>query len=55
MALNVHGSHEVGKILMWVIGFAVFAAIGLTEVPHWLSTDTANRTVEVGSTARMIQ
>jgi hypothetical protein len=52
---NVHGAHEVGKILLWVAGFAAFAIVALTQVPHWLSPDSANITGDVGSTSRMIQ
>ncbi|MEF3367641.1 hypothetical protein V3H18_13965 [Methylocystis sp. 9N] len=55
MAYNVHGGAEVGKILLYVAGFAVFVVVALTWVPAWISPDSANITGATGSTARMIQ
>jgi hypothetical protein len=54
MAVNVHDG-EVGKILVYLIGFTAFVIVALTWVPHWISPDSANITVETGNTARMIQ
>lgn len=55
MAYNVHGGAEVGKILLYVAGFAAFVVVALTWVPAWISPDSANITGATGSTARMIQ
>ncbi len=55
MATSVHGAHEIGKIMMWVIAFTAFVVIALTKVPEWISPDSANITGNTGSTARMIQ
>ena len=30
MSYNVHGAAEIGKILMWVAGFAAFVVVALT-------------------------
>ncbi|MGD9544816.1 MAG: hypothetical protein AB7F41_07040 [Methylocystis sp.] len=54
MAVNVHDG-EVGKILVYLVGFTAFVVVALTWVPHWISPDTANITGNTGSTARMIQ
>ena len=45
MAVNVHDG-EVGKILVYLIGFTAFVIVALTWVPHWISPDSANITVE---------
>ena len=54
MAVNVHNG-EVGKIIVYLVGFTAFVIVGLTWAPHWISPDTANITGQTGSTARMIQ
>jgi hypothetical protein len=54
MSYNVHGAAEIGKILMWVVGFAAFVVVALTKVPEWISPDSASITGATGSTARMI-
>jgi hypothetical protein len=54
MSYNVHGTAEIGKILMWVVGFAAFVVVALTKVPEWISPDSASITGGTGSTARMI-
>ncbi|MGE5389166.1 MAG: hypothetical protein ACM3NE_09770 [Hyphomicrobiales bacterium] len=55
MALNVHGSSELGKILLYIGGFVAFVIVALTWVPELISPDSANVTGNTGSTARMIQ
>lgn len=55
MAVNVHGAAELGKILLYVAGFAAFVIVALTWVPEWISPDSANITGNTGSTTRMIQ
>ncbi len=54
MAVNAHQG-EVGKILMYLVGFTAFVVVGLTWAPHWISPDCENITGDTGSTARMIQ
>ncbi len=54
MSANVHGSHEIVKIMMWVIAFTAFIVVALTKVPEWISPDSANITGNTGSTARMV-
>jgi len=55
MAVNVHGTGEVGKILVYIAGFVAFVVIALTWVPELISPDSANITGNTGSTTRMIQ
>lgn len=55
MAINVHGGAEVGKIMMYIMGFIAFVIVALAWVPHWISPDSANITGATGSTARMIE
>ena len=55
MSVNVHGSGELGKILLYIAGFAAFVVVALTWVPEWISPDSANITGNTGSTTRMIQ
>jgi len=55
MAVNVHSAGSIGKILLYIAGFAAFVVVALTWVPAWISPDSANITGATGSTARMIQ
>ncbi|PWB79265.1 MAG: hypothetical protein C3F11_21280 [Methylocystaceae bacterium] len=54
MALNVHGSTDVGKVVLWIVGVVAFVAIALTKVPEWISPNSSSVTGNTGSTARMI-
>ncbi len=64
MAVNVHSSGDIGKMLVWVAAFVGFIVVALTWVPDWISPEGTNGTgnnrealgsAGVGSTARMIQ
>lgn len=54
MTLNVHGSTDIGKTVMWIVAVVAFVVIALTKVPEWVSPNSANVTGNTGSTARMI-
>ena len=64
MAVNVHSSGDIGKMLIWVAAFVGFIVVALTWVPDWISPEGTNGTgngretfgtAGTGSTARMIQ
>lgn len=60
MAVNVHSSGDVGKMLIWVAAFVAFVVVALTWVPDWISPEGTNGTGNgpdpgVGRTTRMIQ
>ena len=63
MAVNVHSSGDIGKMLLWIAAFVAFVIVALTWVPDWISPEGTNGTgnrngiegAGVGSTARMIQ
>ncbi|MGD9545004.1 MAG: hypothetical protein AB7F41_01755 [Methylocystis sp.] len=63
MAVNVHSSGDVGKMLLWIAAFVAFIIVALTWVPDWISPEGTNGTgnrngIEgsgTGATARMIQ
>ena len=42
MSYNVHGAAEIGKILMWVAGFAAFVVVAPTKVPERISPGGAS-------------
>ncbi|GLI93804.1 hypothetical protein [Methylocystis echinoides] len=64
MAVNVHSSGDIGKMLIWVAAFVGFIVVALTWVPDWISPEGTNGTGNnreqfgtqgTGATARMIQ
>jgi hypothetical protein len=55
MALAVHSSSEIGKIMLWVAAFAVFVVVALTWVPDLIAPQGEQGAPEVGRTTRMIQ
>lgn len=63
MAVNVHNSGDIGKMLLWVAAFVAFVVVALTWVPDWIApegtTGTGNRSgmegEGVGRTVRMVQ
>ncbi|AZG75844.1 MULTISPECIES: hypothetical protein [Methylocystis] len=63
MAVNVHNTGDIGKMLLWIAAFVAFVVVALTWVPDWISPEGTNGTGNrngiqgdgVGSTARMIQ
>ncbi|MCX7898789.1 MAG: hypothetical protein N2444_01640 [Methylocystis sp.] len=63
MAVNVHSSGDIGKMLMWIVAVVAFVVVALTWVPDWISPEGTNGTgnrngmegAGVGATARMIQ
>jgi hypothetical protein len=63
MAVNVHSTGDVGKMLIWVAAFVGFIVVALTWVPDWISPEGTNGTGNrngmegngVGATSRMIQ
>jgi hypothetical protein len=60
MAVNVHNSGDIGKMLVWVAAFVGFVIVALTWVPDWISPEGTNGTGNgpdpgVGRTVRMVQ
>lgn len=60
MAVNIHSSGEMGKMLIYIAGFVAFVVVALTWVPEWISPEGTNGTGNgadpgVGRTVRMVQ
>ena len=60
MAVNIHSSGEMGKMLIYIAGFVAFVVVALTWVPVWISPEGTNGTGNGadpggGRTVRMVQ
>jgi len=44
MAVNVHNTGDIGKMLLWIAAFVAFVVVALTWVPDWISPEGTNGT-----------
>ena len=55
MALAIHGSAEIGKVVAYVVAFAAFVVVALTWAPEWFAPEGGPGAPEVGRTVKMIK